>query len=308
MDYRFLALVGLVLIWCPFLPEIVASGDEPNAEQLIKRIPVLSTDNQSLRSFSFIGEFVTPFGVPAVFEACWVREDGFGFALVDQFGFPVLFIAQKQMMLYDASDGLITLDEDCNPNVIMQVKERRAVAVCGVQSLNKAAFVVDIPSFIRDPSEVTRTFRQLPNNLWELRDLNSNGSELLLLFDTSEQWPLKRMEVLRDGKPMLIIRDIVINKPMPHYLTKFPSVDQFPADLTTDRLADRDEDFFANAISLPQRFVRSLAAPSAIREPKLRSFPFSNDVNWEEVERRHKVIGPKLSSLLDFQIKGRTLK
>lgn len=308
MDCRFVALVGLVLMWLPFVPLSVAVGDEPDASQLLRSVPVLSPNNESLDSFSFVGEFVTPFGVPAVFEACWAREEGFGFGLVDQFGLPVLFIAQKQMMLYDASDGFVTLGGDCNPNVIMQIKERRAVASCGIESSENARFIVDIPSFVPDGAHVVRTLRQLPNKLWELKYVNPRGSELLLLFNDSERWPLTRMEASANGNLMVIVREIVINRPVPLHLMTFPSVDAFPADVVTERLGDRAPDSFGDVLSLPQRFVRALAAPSAIRDSKLRSFPFSKDVNWGEVERHHKMTGPKLSSLLDFEIKGRTLK
>lgn len=308
MGYRILWILALLCIGGVTLPAPAAVGAEPKVEELIQQIPILTAENDSLQSFSFKGEFVTPFGVPAVFEACWARDQGFGFALVDQFDFPVLFIAQQQMMLYDASEGLLTLGEDCNPKVILQVKEARSVAFCGVESSAQVPFVVDIPSFIRQPADATRTFGRLPNGLWELRDLHKKGSELRLLFDAAEPWPLKRMEVRLAGEPIVIVREIRINSPVPSYLTKFPAVDAFPAELATDRLTEHQGDDLNDAFSLPQRFVRSLATPSAIRDAKLRSFPFAGDVNWAEVERRHQVVGPKLSKLLEVQIEGRTLK
>jgi hypothetical protein len=135
-----------------------------------------------------------------------------------------------------------------------------------------------------------------------------NGLELALLFKASEHWPLQRMSVSANGKEVLIIRNISINKPIPKRLLNFPTPDAFPAGIVTRHLTEQKSDTVGEMLSVSASFTRALAAPAAIRDPKLRSFPFSNSVNWDDVKRAHSINGPKLSALLGVDIKGRTLK
>lgn len=284
-----------------------AVADDVTVDGLLQKVPVLSPTNQALQSFHFTAELPTPFGFPALFEVGWTRPDDFGFVLVDQTRTPVLFIAQKQLLLYDASKGTITWDDDAWPNVVLQADDGRWNAKYGFAGKDEVRFIVDLPSLIRG-AHASPKLKKLNATTWEVSLLSESGKlETAALFEPSEEWPLRKMVIrnVEDGTSIVSISEISINQPIPKQLMTFPAVERISKEITTRRFSDREVETDGDGVAVVIQMMRALAAPAAIRDDKLQNIPFWKDVNWAEAARRHRRIGPMLAELLQLPLTDR---
>ncbi len=284
-----------------------AADGDGDADRLVNDLPVLAASNKQLKSFHFIGEIQMPSGVPVVFEAGWSRATGYSLAMVDQFGFPVLFIAQNKMLLNDFASGTVFLDKGVAPNVIVQVADGKGAATCGVRAKHDSKFIVDLLSFA-PITEVTPAIKKSADQI-EVRYSSPKGPQTTYAFDTGSDPAIRSMTCSHHGRPLIIIRDIVLNRPLPKRLTKFPSPDQIPADIPLEDWSNNNVESEDEAKRRTMLMTRALGTPSALERPDLRNEPFWNDVtDWEKVARVHKTNGPRLSAILKVDIPNRQIR
>lgn len=301
--------IGLITI-C-FVFTATSYADEPSIAIVKQAMPVLSPENEALNSFYFVGEFVIPFGVPVAFEACWSRESGFGFAQVDHFGYPMFFIAEKKMLLYDASQSQVNLGKDVFPNVIVQQKNRKLTLKTGFNINGKATFLVDMPSLIstaKTEPEVSR----VNETDWKLTYTFGKGDEVIYVFRVDREVSFKSALLKSGHQSIFTIRNVLINQPVPDRLMKFPETKSISSEVTVKELigipptgvGETLEEGFEYSIFT----ARALYAPSAIHNAKYRRYPpFPANIEWKQVEKSHKRIGPKLRALLKVDFKGRVI-
>ena len=286
---------------------VYAADTHSDSEGLVRDLPVLAAGNKHLQSFRFIGEIQMPNGVPTVFEAGWSKSEGHCLAMVDQFGFPVLFVAQNKMLLNDFATGTVILDEGVDPNVIVQVADGRGTATCGVRAKGDSEFSVDLSSFA--PIEtVTPEIRESEDRI-EIRYASTKGKQTEYVFDVSSDPTIRSMACSHKGRLLIIIRDIVLNRPLPQRLTNFPERDEIPADI---RLVDWSMDRSESEDEAQRRtmlMMRALGTPSALERPDLRDKQYWADVtDWEKVAQFQKANGSKLSAILKMAVGNRQIQ
>lgn len=286
---------------------VVHGADGQNdAEHLVKNAPLLTAGNEQLSSFHFIGEIQLPNGVPVVFEAGWSKTSGYSLTMVDQYGFPVLFLCENKMLLYDAASGTVFLEDGMAPNVIIQVADGKGAATCGVRSSLSSKFVVDASSFASKnlkPS-IARSEKRIA-----VRYGTPTGPETLYEFDAGKAAKIRSMTYFHRGQPLIVIRDIHLNGPLPERLTSFPARDQIPADLQVVKWSDNALRSDDDAEQRTKLIMRALGTPSALENAELRKDQAWTDVDdWDKVARDHSFFGKRLAALLNINIENRQLR
>jgi len=311
---RICALNVVLMIHCVLLAA-VSDADEPDIAALKRAIPVLSPDNEDLNSFYFIGESVIPFGAPTAFEVCWTRDSGFGFVLVDQFGYPLALIAERQLLLYDASQSEVFLGKDFLPNVIIKSKDRNLTATVGFKGNknDEAEFVVDMLSLVSTTKRAPEPDLSRVNETdWKLTYAFDTGADVIYLFRVDQEIAFKSAVLSLKQQPFIKVRDVVINQRVPERLMKFPDTAGLTAEITVEELPEKPSADIGKTLGELAGFLyfsaRALGAPAAIQDPSLRELPiFKSDIDWEEVEKNHKRIGAKLKDFLKVDIKDRVV-
>lgn len=302
--------LSLVLLMNCVVFAAVSYADEPDIAELKRAIPVLSPENEALNSFHFVGESVIPFGVPTAFEACWSRTDGFGYVLVDQLGYPMLFVAEKQMLLCDPLQSQVILWKEVSPNVLIQSKNRKLNVNLGFDSNQNEKFVVDVPSFV-STAKTEPELSRVNETDWKLTYTFDKGAEVVYLFRVDREVAFKSVLLTSQQQPLISIRNVVINQPVPERLIKFPDKNVLSAAVTVEELPEKPPAEVGKALreafDKTQSATRALATPAAIQDTRLRRFPFPPDTDWEEVEKNHKRIGGKLRDFLKVDIKDRVV-
>ena len=294
-------LMSIALATSSFSPSAVA--EEITAEGLVAKVPRLAAENEELDSFYFTAQVFTPWGFLANVEAGWTKADGFGFVLADDSQNPVVYIAGKESLLYDFSTGTIMLTKDAKPNLVIESDGTQTKSGIGVyRGKEKAPFNVDLPSLLKnvrpDPE-----LRRISASIYEVVLISASGkSKIVARFNVAEKWPLQSLVLRRiEGDTLLMaFRDISVGRPLPERLTKFPAEVELPQGATIERIVDSPEDARENGAAHLLHMMRSLSAPGAMREPKLRELPMWKDVDWNEAIVRHQILGPQLSQLLEL--------
>lgn len=311
--------VGLITSCLMFAATSYA--DEPDIATLKQAIPILSPENEALNSFYFIGESVLPLGVPVTIEVCWSRDSGFGFVQVDHLGYPVFFIAEKKSLLYDALESQVMLGEDAFPNLTIQSQNRKLSWMSGFHndSDKKARFVVDLPSIV-STAKTEPDISRVNKTDWKLTYKFDKGAEVSYVFHVDRDISFKSALLKSRQQPILTIRNILINQPVPDRLMKFPETKSLSSAVT---VKDLGEGLETNGKGLPVTrlgeaigkisedtlfLVRAQLTSAAIYHDSYRKYPLPSDIDWKQVEKKHKRIGTKLKSLLNVDIKGRVIK
>ena len=285
-------------------------ADEPSVAMLKEAIPVLSPENEALTSFYFVTELVSGYGVPFAFEACWSRDRGFGYAQVDQFGYPVLFMAEKKFLLYDASQSQINLGKNVLPNVDIQNENRKLNWHSGFKAVDQAKFVVDLPSLVSGAKREPMVSR-VNDTDWKLTYSFEGEAEVIYVFRVGCEISLKSALLRSRQQPIITVRNVMINQPVPNRLMKFPETKTLPSEVKVKELFGTKftgvGEVFEEGIEHSLFTARALAASAAIHDAKYRGVPFPANIDWVQVERSHKRIGPKLRDLLKVDFKGRVI-
>ncbi|MAX37524.1 hypothetical protein [Gimesia sp.] len=288
----------------------VSDADEPDIAELKRAIPVLSPENEDLNSFYFVAESVIPYGVPTAFEACWSRASGFGYVLVDQLGYPMLFVAEKQMLLCDALQSQVILWKDVSPNVLIQSKNRYLTVNLGFKSKQKENFLVDVPSFV-STAKTEPDLSRVNETDWKLTYNFDKNAQVVYLFRVDREIAFKSVLLMSQQQPLITIRNVVINQPVPERLMKFPDKNVLAAAVTVEESPEKPPAELGEALGevfdKTLSATRALAIPAAIQDTRLRRLPFTSDTDWEEVEKNHKRIGGKLRDFLRVDIKDRVV-
>ena len=294
---------GVLVLWLLHFEHSFAT--EPTATELKQAIPVLSPDTEKLNSFHVIGEYLSPLGVPIAFEACWTRNDGFGFIQIDHLGAPVLFVAEKRALLYDASQSKVFLDDNAAPNVLIQSRNRQLAATSGFKSAKYARFIIDLPSLVSTTKHVP-VVKQQNETDWDLVYSFDSGADVTYRFKVDDKITFKSAVLSSNQRAIVAVRSVAINKPVPKRMMKFPDADQLPADVKVHNVQSTAE--LSAAVSYSVAAVRALAASAAIKNADHRGNFFEPDIDWQQVERKHQQIGPKLANLLNGEIKSRVIR
>jgi hypothetical protein len=272
----------------------VAQDVRESIDALLSRVTVLTTENEDLQSFYFHADVPAPYGFPASFDVGWTRDDGFGFVMFDGERNPVMFIAQRRILIYDPASEAIWFDEGAVPTVQMFSKDGKWQYNCGYTSEKNLSFNADFRSSIEDNFSHSQIEQLGSNRIRAMTISRSGKTETVANFDVSAEYPLLDF-TLRDSQTkeeLVGVRDIEVNQGMPARLKQFPDLDQLRDSFTLIDIKDLDG---PESVLL---LLRAVAAPAAIKTPALREFPFWKNVDWTRAATFHQQSSSKLVELL----------
>ncbi|QDT84069.1 hypothetical protein [Gimesia chilikensis] len=296
----------VLLTYCVLFPA-ASVAEEPEIARLKQAIPVLSPENEALNSFYLIGESVIPLGVPVTFEACWTRDRGFGFVQNDQLGYPIFFIAEKKMLLYDATQSQVLLDEKVYPQALIFNKDRKLTWNTGFGGKEKTRFFVDVASLVSSEKQEPKLSR-INETDWKLTYTFERQTEVIYVFRVDQKIAFKSA-LFKSGKQILFtVRNVAINQPVPERLMKFPDIRSLPAEINVKEETIVPDDDFGKAVSEVTEGAfslgRALCATAAMENEQFRKYPFFSNINWEQAKQKHKLLGPKLKTFLKVDIQN----
>ena len=303
---RNFACYVVLLTFCVLFPT-VSVAKEVEIEDLKQAIPVLSPENEALNSFYLIGESLITLGVPVTFEACWTRDRGFGFVQKDQLGYPIFFIAEKKLLLYDATQSQVLLDEKVYPQALITSKKRQLTWNTGFGGKEKSRFFVDVASLVSSEKQEPKLSR-INETDWKLTYTLEQQTEVIYVFRVDQKIAFKSA-LLKSGEHILFtVRNVTINQPVPERLMKFPDIRSLPAEFTVKETSIEPDSDLGEVLSEVTEGVfslgRALYATAAMENAQLRKSPIFSNINWEQAKQKHKHLGPKLKNFLKVDIQN----
>lgn len=294
-----------LMCWSLF-PAVSAAG-EPEIAQLKQAIPVLSPENEALSSFYLIGESIIPLGVPVTFEACWTRERGFGFVQNDQFGYPIFFIAEKKLLLYDATQSQIFLGDKSYPQALISNKERKMTWNVGFGEKEKSRFFIDVASLVTS-AEKEPELSRVNDTDWKLTYRFERQTEIEYVFRVDQEEISFQSVLFRGGDQILFtVRNVTLNQRVPEHLMKFPDIKALPTDFKVQQSSIKPDTDLGEALTEVSEGAfsmgRAFYGTAAMENVKFRNPLLFSNINWEQVKQNHKRLGPKLKAFLKVEIK-----
>jgi hypothetical protein len=280
-----------------------ATDAVPSIEQLIASVPNLSTDNEQLSSFRFTFETLLIGETKSVTHFFWCKPDVYGMAVtIGQEKTPVVFLAQKRGIIFDAVSCTGIVDSDLYPQCRIQATDTDLnMQMFGFGS--KAEVAIDLPSLLRDPRNAAQMDRDEAGN-WRVTTPSPSGkSRFVTVFENIPGYPIRSLELrsmrsMKDDPSPFVIRNISINDLSHRDWPDFPDVENFPKGLKV-------VDFLTGAVGTPKsvyNVVSSRAAALvvqwAFRDPTMRNKLPLADVDWEKVLKANNEMGPLLREKL----------
>jgi hypothetical protein len=109
-----------------------------------------------------------------------------------------------------------------------------------------------------------------------------------------------------DGKYVIFsISNLCINQ-ADAIVRKFPTREQFPAELKVDRITKEKSEGFFNSIGLGAKWARVIYGHGALANPELRGDLIGRFVDWDKAAEAEKTIGPAFRKLVEFEEKPTT--
>ena len=293
-----------IAVFVLLIAAVVVKADEVTVDALLAKVPVLSPENEDLKSFQFTVEISEDFGVPLRLDVAWTKTGSAGVTWIEpRSRVPIAFIAEGQGMYFDVATGTIHVAHNVKPGFVLRAKseafEFGVGAKYGVKDREDGPdFVLDFPSFL--PAAGTdSTIRKRNAAVWEVSNLSPSGeSRIVWGFQPSKQWPLCDI-VIRSKKNesvILAVRDVSINEPVDKRLQTFPRQTCFPQELRVEKLPEVDS--IGGAFDMTVTVVEVSIALAAIHDKELRKSPLLGEIDWQAAARNERKLGPILRDLL----------
>ena len=159
---------------------------------------------------------------------------------------------------------------------------------------------IDLPSLLRGAAEHARVERRASGH-WQLSGTSKSGnSKIIALFENSDGFPIRSVDVrmTKDGSRVLSIREIATNQKGTAGWPKFPVTEAIRSGLRVVRVSDTNLERPPEGHKAVASGIRAWAAQGALRNPKWRTMPYLDNVDWEAVTQANTDVGLKLRALL----------
>lgn len=286
-----------------------AFAEEPTVESVLKKIPVLSPDNLELKNFTATVrcDASVP-GAAMLADIAWVRDKGCSEVMYNpSSGAPIGYLADEKLMFYDLIAGTVIVLENANAAIDGHGTDDGVSFGIGFDT-SKQKVCLDLPSFFEkldvclDEATLDQT-----DGKWQL---TRQGDEVQMvgIVSPDQQWPLHEFRLgSADGKHVAFsVSNIYINQ-ADVAVRKFPSAEQFPAELKVDRITKENSKGFFASLGVSAKWGKFVYAHAALANPELRDIPFGGFVDWEKAAEAEKTIGPAFRKLLAFEEKPMTV-
>lgn len=278
---------------------------EPKLEELLARVPILSSDGGTAASFRLRGRVQLRPKLFFDFEAAWAKPDR-GAMLVtigEDDPVPVLYCAQKKILLVDYFQNVVTYQEKGTPSIKVGLgDDDKLLLGFGVNSGDAGKIVVDLPPLLRGLGNKAEWTRQ-EGGAWRYSNVSKSGnSRLIADFDAAARGnPLQRLELrsASDDSLTFAFYDMVVDEPVPSRLTSFPARSDFPDGIIVESKQFEADQNAAGFAWIMKQFMSGVLATAAIDNPDLReAVEAFAEVDWKQAEQNRRRYASQFRNLL----------
>lgn len=298
--------IGFVCCYWLTFAAMVPAAEPPKIEELIAKMPVLSPDNEAVKSCELRADVgsLGPYHLRS--QIGWDRAQGQtaqGFVLYDpQRDVPISVMARGTGFLYDVIGQRGMLGDGIWPRFQLGASEKGnfkiSVGMATQQDFDNSRDLVaiDVASLLRGCEEVR--WAEVLNGFWMMHAQSKNGrTKIACGFQPDHDYPLKSCLVYADdpSQPLIKIEVVAVNQPVDPQLLSFPADDRIPRNYPILEFAQlmENDPMTAGLIGF-----NALFALHAMREPKARKdLPLIKVEDWGPVERHYAEVAPALKRL-----------
>lgn len=280
------------------------AAEEPNLEELLAKVPVLSPTNEALKSFYVRARLPLAGGRPVRFEAAWSAPDEFALSAIvgDAHPTPVLFFSEGRGLMFDSATAVVHFVDDRRPSLQVGVVEENVAMGIYITPSKKPKMIVDPPSFFRGLGDHAQ-WTKLTDTRFRYTNLSKSGSTRVTAeFNVSQPMPLVKLNVaqVEDSTKAIVINEIRVNEPIPQRLRTFPDRDRLPANLVAQSTKVADEQQPAGVIDEGKRLMICLLIAAVLDDEELRQgVEKLTDVDWKRAKENRDQFAAPLRELLE---------
>lgn len=280
-------------------------ADEPKLEQLLARIPILSSDGETAESFYVRGRVQFQPNLHVDFEATCTKphQSALLVTIGEDDPAPVLYCARGRIFLVDYLQNVVTYHETGTPSVKIGLGAEDTLSFSlGVNSKDTGKIVVDLQPLLRGLGDDAK-WNHRKGGEWRYSNISKSGnSRVIADFNIAARgYPLQRFEVrsTSDDSLMIALNEIAVDEPVPSRLSSFPARTDFPDGIIVESKEFETDQNVAWFAWIMKQFTASLLATAAIDAPELReAAEVFNEVDWKRAEQNRRRYAPQLRSLL----------
>lgn len=263
---------------------------EPTIDSLIAAIPLLDSSDERLTGFQFRVETHAVADTVIELNFAYAKPDWYRALLtIGEDRFPVFFMAERNFAMIDLATKEAGIDTDRWPSIVLSSDNENIKWEFKFGSKEKARVSVNLASLLMN-TDKSGTLTRLPSGRRRIEIGSSSGKSIVSAeFAADEPHAIESVEV-RDTetkKLLLAFRDISYNGE--HSLAKrpFPAVAELPIKPIVYETPN-------SAAEIWTRLIRSVLIYGGAINPEMRKHPLLGAIDWPEVDRNRRELGPKL--------------
>ncbi|MCG6155539.1 hypothetical protein [Rubinisphaera margarita] len=279
------------------------SAAEPTVAELIEKVPVLTTTDESITGFSFRFSVNMPYKVPVNTLICWEKDKTVGMltAAGEDYA-PVWFLSGSDCAFFDISTGTIAMGDDARPNFRIHYTGEGMELDYGLGRTDDYQLLVDLHSLFNNPDITGGSLtRNEQGQLVLTSQVSERGGQAVATFDGHEPYRLRSFKIAPvsgDG-PEMMLSNIRVNDEVALKWPQMPDANQFPQEFRILTMPDAAAGTaIVDGIYLAELMRRTPIAHAALRNPEWRAAPQVQQTNWEAAATHNTQILPTLKLLL----------
>jgi hypothetical protein len=292
------------------------AAEEVTAESLIAGIPVLSPENQELKSYRFVCDLLSlSDGLAISMDLAWARPDRLRCVVTTgDDAFPVACFANRDGFIFDAADGSVLIQKGGLAGISCSLSTAEDLSKWlylkfGWCFGSKYRFIpsrLDFPG-VFGSEQVSKKLSRHESGAWVL-DMQSKQSHGVAVFNQRPPHSLVDFKnIVIDADFAFRFRSIQINQTNSLASQRFPNQSEFPPGLQVrdcrqlliEITGNLDREQQEKAIN--DRMYEVMRVQGAIHDPKIRLKMNKDEEFWRQAEKNYKIYGPALRELVKFE-------
>ena len=301
MSPKFMALILAAGYVLALYPEPTARGaGQPSPEELSDLAPIFGGLIQDYQSYEVVGSQKMDGVTRMKFCVLFCAPDRYSCLLSDASdGTPIMFIINKDMLVFDPVEGNAILSSNSNPKIIVRNTGNDLFFYYGF-SPKQREILIDLKS-IFGAKFAERQVSRLGEKAYRLTCTTEKGSHLTASVNLARNCPFERLEITpKNGEESFFaIEKIAVDEEIGDERFAFPPKSRL-AEIMPVKELNLDAPFFTR-LDTSARLMRTIFVRQAANHPELRDaikVPGIVEIDWEKVRENDRKYSKPLRDLL----------
>ena len=278
-----------------------ATAGEPSAADLIKLAPTITSADPKVRSIEMAGTMRME-GLRVRFRAIYRAPDRYAILFADgSDGTPLVFIADRQMLVYDPIRPSVLFMKDGHFNMAVRQKGEKSMFhwEFGKSSHIKDEITFDAKSLFDRPAVAENVVRD-GDRTYRLFRTDEQGGTVVYSIDRAGKQPIESIRAFgKDGhEATLTIDRVVVDGPLKDEEFRFPDKTRLAENIDVH---DWPGDGLLETFGEVAVMMRAFQARKGANHPGLRHsirFPGFRRIDWDEVRENDRKFSAVLKEFL----------